>query len=132
MNDADLLEFVCYVGAGLAVVAYGLSFVRRKSFVRLFNSAGLFLTAGALLILPSALQIGAPGARVTQGWITALLLLAALVTQGVAALNRRPPRTGLKERAADRRSAEARERASDTRTAAARERASDHADGGGR
>jgi hypothetical protein len=113
LDRSLLLEFVCYVGAGLGLLTYGLSYLRDRTFARIFNSAGLFLTAGALILLPSALQIGVPGARVTEGWITAILLCLAMLTQGYAALRQRRPRTGLREREADRRGAQARTRASD-------------------
>ena len=118
MTSSEMLEFVCYVGAGLGVLAYALNFLRSRRFARLFNSAGLFLTAGALVVLPTALQIGDRGARVTEGWITAVLLLLALWTQGYAALKQRRPRTGLRERAMDRRGPDTRTRATDQTAAA--------------
>jgi hypothetical protein len=121
MSGGTALEFICYVGAGLGLVAYALGVLRHRQFARAFNTAGLFLTAGALILLPTALQIGAPGARVGEGWITAILLLLAMLAQGVAAVGRRRPRTGLKERASDARRQN--ERASDARTPT--ERASD-------
>lgn len=102
MDRASLLEFVCYIGAGLALVAYVLSFVRGRRFARPFNSVGLVLTAGALIVLPTALQIGQADARVNEGWLTAVLLLLALWSQGWAALKRRKPRDGAQDRAADR------------------------------
>lgn len=113
MDRGILLEFLCYIGAGLGLLAYGMSYLRDRTFTRVINSAGLFLTAAALILLPHALQIGAPGARVSAGWITALLLLAALWTQGAAALRQRKPRTGVREREADRRTPDARTRAGD-------------------
>jgi hypothetical protein len=119
MSGAEWLEFICYVGAGLGLVAYVLNFLRRARFIRLFNSAGLVLTAGALIVLPTALQIDAVGARVTEGFIAAVLLMLGMLSQGWAALRRRKPRTGLRERAADRRGPDARTRASDGLQAAA-------------
>jgi hypothetical protein len=113
MSGSELLEFVCYIGAGLGLVAYALGLFRVRRFARVWNTAGLFLTAGALALLPHAVQVGDVGAEETTGWAVAILLLLALFFQAFASLRGRAPREGRQDRAADRRGEGARERATD-------------------
>ena len=92
---AQLLGYLCGVGGLVGVGAYIWVVLRRK---RWLNSAGLLLTALALMQLSLLIQKNLGLAGLIQAGMAVALLLAAVIVQLVAAVGARPPRAGAERR----------------------------------
>lgn len=91
----------CWLAAAVGLMTYGAVIARYRSFARVLTSSGLFFTAAALAVLPTALGARADAGQPAEGWLVLLFLILALLAQGVAALRTRPSREGRLDRAID-------------------------------
>ena len=111
----DLLSWLAYGGALVAVAVYILVWVRRPNVIRLLNNSGLFFTGMGLVFIPLFMTRDAAGASADRyATFSVIFLLLALAAQVLAAFRERRAWDGLDRRerkewdGSDRRSEETR------------------------
>ncbi len=83
------LGWLCYLAAALAILAYVIHVVRRPSWQRPWNAAGLFFTGLALTQLPSFMIDGGDGPAFLNAVLAVVSLMLPATLQGDVALRTR-------------------------------------------
>ena len=95
----DLISWLAYGGALVAVAVYVLVWVRRPNVIRLLNNSGLFFTGMGLVFIPLFMTRDAAGAGADRyATFSVVFLLLALAAQVLAALRERRAWDGLDRR----------------------------------
>lgn len=95
---AQLLGYLCGIGGLVGVGAYIWVVLKRR---RWLNSAGLLLTALALMQLSLMIHQNLGLAGLIQAGLAVVLLLAAVIVQLIAAVRGRTPWDGTDRRGGD-------------------------------
>ena len=93
----EVLSWLAYGGAIVAVAVYLFAWIRRPAAVRLLNNAGLFFTGVGLLFVPLFMP-RAYGEADRYAAFSVLFLLLGLAAQILAALRERRAWDGLDRR----------------------------------
>ena len=83
------LGWICFAGAGVALIVYLVHFAGRQGWKRPWNAAGLFFTSIALSQMPSLFQYVGDARGVGAAFVVTLCLLSVTGVQAFSALRRR-------------------------------------------